>query len=171
MSQRDIDRAGDRAAAKRAWPLSGGRGTDASNRARPDPDPGSVPGLPTFKNEVAELPRALPSKPQVLWMTPKCIEHIFNNLRKLGEVTGRSGRADELIVASRKWLECVASVTRKISKRQRVFCMEWRDPVDCSGHWVPEMVEIAGGGTSFGKGEPTLYAFRGNRLCIGHLKS
>jgi iron complex transport system substrate-binding protein len=28
----------------------------------------------------------------------------------------------------------------------RVFCMEWADPVYCAGHWVPEMVEQAGGG-------------------------
>ena len=30
-------------------------------------------------------------------------------------------------------------------KRRRIFCVEWLDPLFCSGHWVPEMVEMAGG--------------------------
>jgi iron complex transport system substrate-binding protein len=102
-------------------------------------------------NEVAQLLHALPSKPQVLWMTPKCIEQIFDNLRELGEATNRSPRAEELVAISRARLESIASVTRKISNRPRVFCMEWLDPVYCSGHWVPEMVEIAGGKDELGR--------------------
>src|SRR6185312_3601321 len=33
----------------------------------------------------------------------------------------------------------------RATRRPRVFCMEWLDPVYCSGHWVPEMVRLAGG--------------------------
>jgi iron complex transport system substrate-binding protein len=40
------------------------------------------------------------------------------------------------------WL---TSATRNLSQRPRVFCVEWLDPIYCSGHWMPEMVEIAGG--------------------------
>ena len=50
-----------------------------------------------------------------------------------------------MIAASRARLETIAAVTRKASYRPRVFCMEWMDPVYCSGHWVPEMVQLAGG--------------------------
>jgi iron complex transport system substrate-binding protein len=102
-------------------------------------------------NEIAQLLHALPSKPQVLWMTPKCMEQIFDNLRELGEATDRSRRAEELIAVSRARLERIASATRKISRRPRVFCMEWLDPVYCSGHWMPEMVEIAGGRDELGR--------------------
>src|SRR6266436_641015 len=48
-------------------------------------------------NEVTQLLNALPAKPQVLWLTPKCLEEIFDNLRELGEATGRLQRAEELI--------------------------------------------------------------------------
>ena len=96
-------------------------------------------------NEVARLLQALPSKPQVLFLTPQCFEQTFDNLRELGEATGRSDRAEELIAASRARLERISAATRSISDRPRVFCMEWLDPVYCSGHWVPEMVQIAGG--------------------------
>ena len=102
-------------------------------------------------NEVTRLLNALPSKPQVLWMTPKCLEHIFDNLRELGEATGRLQRAEDLIAASRARLENIAAATGKISDRPRVFCMEWLDPVYCSGHWVPEMVLLAGGKDELGR--------------------
>jgi iron complex transport system substrate-binding protein len=102
-------------------------------------------------NEVAQLLRALPGKPQVLYLTPKSIEQIFDNLREVGAATDRRERAEELIAASRAKLEAIAAATRKLSDRPRAFCMEWIDPVYCSGHWVPEMVRIAGGTDELGR--------------------
>jgi iron complex transport system substrate-binding protein len=102
-------------------------------------------------NEVARLLHALASKPQVLFLTPQRLEQIFDNLRELGDATGRSQRAEELIAASRAKLERISAITRRISDRPRVFCMEWLDPVYCSGHWVPEMVQIAGGVDELGR--------------------
>src|SRR5262249_35668402 len=102
-------------------------------------------------NEVARLLTELPAEPQVLWLTPKCLEDIFDNLRELGEATGRSPAAEELISASRSRLEKIACMSGRIAGRPRVFCMEWVDPVYCSGHWVPEMVQIAGGKDELGR--------------------
>ena len=96
-------------------------------------------------NEVTEALNLLPKKPQILWLTPKSLEDIFANLRELGGATGRLKKAEKLIAAGRVRLEKLASATRHLSRRPRVFCMEWLDPVYCSGHWMPEMVEIAGG--------------------------
>ena len=96
-------------------------------------------------NEVTQALELLPKKPRILWLTPKSLEEIFDNLRELGEATGRVKEAEELIASGRARLEKIATATRKLSRRPRVFCMEWLDPVYCSGHWMPEMVEIAGG--------------------------
>jgi len=96
-------------------------------------------------NEVTEALNLLPKKPQILWLTPKSLEEIFDNLRELGGATGRLKEAEKLIAAGRVRFEKLASATRNLSHRPRVFCMEWLDPVYCSGHWMPEMVEIAGG--------------------------
>jgi iron complex transport system substrate-binding protein len=96
-------------------------------------------------NEVAKALDLLPRKPQILWLTPKSLEEIFDNLRELGQATNRLQTAEVLIAAGRARLEKIAGVTRNLSHRPRVFCMEWLDPVYCSGHWMPEMVEIAGG--------------------------
>ncbi|HET7887059.1 MAG TPA: cobalamin-binding protein [Bradyrhizobium sp.] len=102
-------------------------------------------------NEISQLLTSLPSKPQVLWLTPRNIEEIFDNLRELGEATGRSGTAEELIADGSARLAKIEAATRALSSRPRVFCMEWMDPVYCCGHWVPEMVRIAGGVDELGR--------------------
>ena len=96
-------------------------------------------------NEVTQALTALPKKPEILWLTPKSLAQIAGNLRELGEATGRLEKAEELIANGRAILDHVAERARAASTRPRVFCMEWIDPVYCSGHWVPEMVSIAGG--------------------------
>ncbi len=96
-------------------------------------------------NEVSQALNLLPKKPQILWLTPNSLEEIFSNLRELGEATGQSKKAEELIAAGRARLHKIEAVTENLNVRPRVFCMEWLDPVYCSGHWVPEMVKIAGG--------------------------
>jgi iron complex transport system substrate-binding protein len=102
-------------------------------------------------NEVSRLLSLLPTKPQILWLTPKSIEQIFGNVRDLGEATGCLQKAEALIAAGRARLEKIATLVRNVSSRPRVFCMEWIDPVYCCGHWVPEMVEIAGGIDKLGR--------------------
>ncbi|MBA3513499.1 MAG: cobalamin-binding protein [Pyrinomonadaceae bacterium] len=95
--------------------------------------------------EVSQALSLLPKKPQILWLTPNSLEQIAANVRELGEATGRAKEADELIASGCARLEETEAVTRKLSHRPRVFSMEWLDPVYCSGHWVPEMVRLAGG--------------------------
>jgi iron complex transport system substrate-binding protein len=96
-------------------------------------------------NEVSQALDLLEKKPSILWLTPNSIEQIFDNVRELGEATGRLQEAEELIASGRARLKNLASATRNLPRRPRVFCMEWLDPVFGSGHWVPEMVRLAGG--------------------------
>jgi iron complex transport system substrate-binding protein len=102
-------------------------------------------------NEVSQLLTTLPIKPRILSMTPKSLDGIFSNLRDLGEATGTSECAREMISTAQARLARIAAKTHRISRRPRVFCMEWIDPVYCSGHWVPEMVELAGGTDELGR--------------------
>lgn len=96
-------------------------------------------------NEISQALNLLPKKPQILWLTPNSLEQIAANVRDLGEATGRSKEAEELIASGQGRLERIVAVTRSLPHRPRVFCLEWLDPVYCSGHWVPEMVRVAGG--------------------------
>ena len=96
-------------------------------------------------NEVSQVIKALPKAPQILWLTPQSISEIFDNVRELGAATGRTGEAESLVNDCLRRLESLSERTKSVASRPRVFCMEWLDPVYASGHWVPELVKIAGG--------------------------
>ena len=96
-------------------------------------------------NEVSQALDLLAKKPRILWLTPNSLDQIADNARQLGKATGHEREAEELIAVGKSRLEHLANKTRYLSHRPRVFCMEWLDPVYGSGHWVPEMVRIAGG--------------------------
>ena len=95
--------------------------------------------------EITQALSLLSKKPQILWLTPNSLKEIFDNVRELGEATGRAKAAEELIATGRMRLQRIEDLTSRATRRPRVFCMEWLDPVYCSGHWVPEMVGLAGG--------------------------
>ncbi len=96
-------------------------------------------------NEVSTALKSLATKPEILWLTPNCIEGIFANVQALGAATGREAEADQLIASGRARLARVAAIAGSVNRRPRVFCVEWFEPVYGSGHWVPEMVKLAGG--------------------------
>jgi len=102
-------------------------------------------------NEVSQVLDSLPCKPQILWLTPKTLDEIFDNIRQLGAATGRSEQAEALIEDGRAHLDGIATITDTLRYRPRVFCMEWLDPVYCCGHWVAEMVRMAGGRDELGR--------------------
>jgi iron complex transport system substrate-binding protein len=96
-------------------------------------------------NEVTVALQSLPTRPRVLYLTPSTLAGVWDNLRELGEATGTSERAQAVIAALQSRIEAVRRRAASIGHRPRVFCMEWLDPIYNAGHWMPEMVEIAGG--------------------------
>ena len=101
-------------------------------------------------NEVARALAALVVKPEVLWMSPHSIADIQGDIAAVGKATERTPEAERLIAGMRAQLARTAESVRDTA-RPRVFCAEWVDPLYCSGHWVPEMVEIAGGWEVLGR--------------------
>ena len=102
-------------------------------------------------NEVTQLLASLSPKPEVLWLTPRWLAEIFNNLRQIGEATGTQARAEAFIASAQARLDRLAARAATASTRPHVFCTEWLDPVYCSGHWVPEMIALAGGQDELGR--------------------
>lgn len=89
--------------------------------------------------------RDLAKKPQVVSLNPTALEDVLRDILTVGEATGTADRAQATVAALRQRLEDVRRRTAHVSTRPRVFCLEWMDPLFVSGHWMPEMVEIAGG--------------------------
>ena len=96
-------------------------------------------------NEISHALKILPWHPELLRLTPRSLGGIFDNIRDIGQATGCLEAAETWIKASSAKLETIKAVAARLPARPRVFCMEWLDPLYCSGHWVPEMVKIAGG--------------------------
>lgn len=102
-------------------------------------------------NEVSQVLQALEKRPEILWLTPRTITEIFDNLRDLGKATGRESSAQDIIDDCNSRIDRLKSLTANCGKRPRVFCMEWLDPVYACGHWVPELVKLAGGTDELGR--------------------
>lgn len=102
-------------------------------------------------NELSQALKVLAREPEIIWMTPKSLAGIEENIRTLGEATRLQQRSEELIAGGRARVEAIKARIRDLPTRPRVFCMEWLDPIYCSGHWVPELVKIAGGIDELGR--------------------
>src|SRR6185437_1745993 len=97
-------------------------------------------------NELAAALTALTPQPRILAMTPHTLEDVFDNLRQLGAATGRTAEAAELLARLRERLLIIrARLATNLPPPVRVLFLEWADPPYCGGHWVPEMIELAGG--------------------------
>jgi iron complex transport system substrate-binding protein len=96
----------------------------------------------TSPSDLRDVLRLVAPRPRVLALHAHDFEGMFQDLRELGELLGKDARPLEKSL--RRRIEAVTKRTKGLPKR-RVFCMEWLDPVFASGHWVPEMVEMAGG--------------------------
>jgi iron complex transport system substrate-binding protein len=100
---------------------------------------------------VARLAETLPGPPQVVNLEPTSLSDIFGDIRRVAEVCDVPERARGVIAKLSERVEAVRLRANRISHRPRCFLMEWVEPPFCSGHWGPELVEIAGGQDSLGR--------------------
>ena len=84
-------------------------------------------------------------------LEPSRLSDVFDDIRRVAEVCAVPERAEELIGRLSGRIEAVRRCVSRIANRPRVFLMEWVDPPFCSGHWGPELVEIAGGYDPLGR--------------------
>jgi iron complex transport system substrate-binding protein len=81
---------------------------------------------------------------EVLTIDPHTLDEVLASIGTLGKATGTEVRADELVLSLRARLD---DVVRRVAgrPRPRTLVLEWTDPAFAPGHWVPEMVDLAGG--------------------------
>jgi iron complex transport system substrate-binding protein len=81
---------------------------------------------------------------EVLTIDPHTLEEVFESILTLGRATGHEPEAEELVAEQRTRLDVVRR-GRGGGARPRVMFLEWTEPPFAPGHWIPEMVEAAGG--------------------------
>jgi iron complex transport system substrate-binding protein len=94
---------------------------------------------------VARLAETLPGPPMVVNLEPSSVSDIFDDIRRVAEVCNVPERAHKLVTELSDRIEAVRRHASRLAHRPRCFVVEWVDPPFCSGHWGPELVEIAGG--------------------------
>ena len=99
---------------------------------------------------MAELSKKLPTEPQVISLDPTYIGDVLDDIRKVGIATDKWDLADNLADSLETRINTVREIALKSSDRPRVLQLEWTEPLLSGGHWVVEMVELAGGISVFG---------------------
>ena len=94
---------------------------------------------------VHRLDAKVPGQRTVLSLEPKGLAGILDVIEQVGDVTGVPERSAALIRELKARIDRVAAVAAGATTRPRVFAMEWLDPPYSAGHWVPEMIRLAGG--------------------------
>jgi len=93
--------------------------------------------------EVMRLAAAMPTPPRVVTLAGRDLAGVLDDIRSLGAVLGREPEADHLLARLRARLEHLRAPGPVVPTR--VLCIQWTDPPYLAGHWVPDLVRLAGG--------------------------
>ena len=96
-----------------------------------------------YTNQVNKALSILDKKPEVHALNPNDLQGILSSIDELAKKVGKEEQGTILRKSLEKRIEHIKS--KKFEKRPRVLCIEWVEPFFTSGHWIPEMVELAGG--------------------------
>jgi iron complex transport system substrate-binding protein len=105
-------------------------------------------------NEVVKAAQQLRRMPAILSLNPRSLNEILDDISRIGAATRCESSAAVLTRDLRRRIDQVG--IREPDYRPRVVCLEWFEPLYIAGHWVPEMVALAGGFDVLGcQGEPS----------------
>lgn len=76
---------------------------------------------------------------------PHSLDDILDDVERIGAALGREREAATVVSRLRSRVDRVAAVASEATDRPSVAILDWLDPVMVAGHWVPELVELAGG--------------------------
>ena len=102
------------------------------------------------RDELTRAVRKFQLQPEVLFLTPRNIAEIIENIVTVGRAIGRPDEAESLVRNHDERLGKVRAAVAKAPTRRVVF-LEWTEPLFCGGHWVPEMISLAGGEDPLGR--------------------
>lgn len=93
--------------------------------------------------DVGRAVRSIHSQATIISLEPTSIDDILSTICTVGDHTGRSRAAAAVVGSLRARLDTVAR-RPGLPRKPDVVCIEWTEPLMVAGHWVPEMVEVAG---------------------------
>ena len=119
--------------------------TDAIGELRPDlvlaQDLCAVCAVPS--GQVNQALDVLGCQAEVISLDPSSLDEVLDGVLQVGKAAGVEQRAQEVVAGLRERLASVQAAVAGL-ERPRVFALEWGDPPFNGGHWVPEMLQVAG---------------------------
>ena len=100
-----------------------------------------------FTKEIKRAISILEYNPQVIILDPRNISDILDNIYEIAKSVGKIKEGENLVRLLKDKINMIKKITvlKNKEKLPKILCLEWIDPFFTAGHWVPEMVEIAGG--------------------------
>jgi iron complex transport system substrate-binding protein len=92
-------------------------------------------------------------RPEVLCLNPQDLRDVWRDILWVGEETKRPARAEQIVGMIGERIGELEIMMDQIEARPRVVLLEWLQPFYVGGHWVPEIIEHAGGVDALGKAE------------------
>ena len=83
--------------------------------------------------------------PNIVSLDPTSLADVLDDIRMIGDLCGAAEAATALVTDLSARVEAVRSRAAAAGETPRVACIEWLDPPIAAGHWIPQMVELAGG--------------------------
>ena len=96
-----------------------------------------------YTSHVTKALNVLDNKPEIYPLNPHDIKGILDSIKNVSKKIGMEEKGNEIIRSLKKRIDYIKS--KNFESKPRVLALEWLDPFFTSGHWVPEMIEIAGG--------------------------
>lgn len=96
-----------------------------------------------YTNHVSKALKLLDNKPEIHPLDPHDIQGILDSIRDVSKKIGMEKKGNKIIQSLQKRINFIQNMN--FEKKPRVLALEWLEPFFTSGHWVPEMIDIAGG--------------------------
>jgi len=96
-----------------------------------------------YTKEISRAVTILDNKPEVLILEPRNLDDILQNILDVANKVSKLKEGQSFVSSLKKRITSVQ--TRPKKSKPKVLCVEWLDPLFTAGHWVPQMVEMAGG--------------------------
>jgi iron complex transport system substrate-binding protein len=110
---------------------------------------------PPFENELVKIREILGYMPRNLVLNPKTLDEIIDSIVTVGKEVGNLEmafrKADQLTTRIKSISDKVKEISKLNNSKYKIICLEWISPFYVAGHWIPQMVEVAGGLNGIGK--------------------
>lgn len=97
------------------------------------------------ESEVTAAACSLPGNPRVINLEPMSLQDVLNTLVTVGQAVGIQDRAEVVVRDLKQRIDGVRIRSSQLTQRTRMILLEWLDPPFSSGHWSPELAQLAGG--------------------------